>query len=423
MSGKPEFRREGDWFLFTWPEAGYGIGFDQLYESSGDLHAEITVQALVPVDGKAHVTWEKLNLSSGQTRKRLADRLREQTGCGDWPAMLEYACVMTGREYRRGEPVVNLDEIDAPPQVVYLMSKLLPLGEPTLMVADGDSCKSFLALALAVAVRTGLALPCGIEPQRQVAVLYLDWETSMQEQRRRLGWMARGLDIAIPRIHYRQMVRPLADDASRLRRDIAKLGIGFIIVDSAALATGGEPKEAEPVLRMMGAVRSFSPVTTLILAHVSKATAGNHTSERGRAYGSVFFENLGRSVWELRASRDGLVHSVGFFHRKVNLGRQHDPFALKLTFDEEAQSVRIEHQWLDDVAELSEHATIAERLLGLLRHGSAGVSDLAENLGEDPRSVRVALGRLAQAGKVIQLHDDAKGGRGKEQSWGLLSKP
>lgn len=419
MNEKPEFKRYGDWHLFLWHGAGYGIGFEHLYESGGDLHAEITVQALKPADGRSHVTWEKLNLSSGQSRDRLAGRLCKQTGIDGWRGMLEYACVTAGREYRKGEPVIDLAEVESSDEVQYLIQKLCPLGAPTLMFADGDSMKSFLALSFALSVRTGCALPCGLAPTQQAAVLYLDWETSKEEMSRRLRWLATGFGIAVPHIHYRRMVRPLADDISRIRSEVDKLEIGFVVLDSAALATGGEPKETEPVLAMLAALRSLAPATCLTLAHVSKATAADRGPMRGRAYGNVMYENLGRSVWELRAAHDGDTHYVAFFHRKVNLGRGQQPFALRLDFDDAQHSISIHPQSLQDVPELAEHSTLAERLLWLLKRGAREVGDMAENTGEDPRAVRSTLSILAKQGKVLRLDENAKGGRGKEGSWGL----
>src|SRR5205809_607111 len=84
---------------------------------------------------------------------------------------------------------------------------------------DGGQGKSWLALALAVAVATGKSLPCGLRPTRTCPVLYLDWESSEAELADRLRALLAGMGVRdyAGEVHYRRMTRGLTDDANFLR--------------------------------------------------------------------------------------------------------------------------------------------------------------------------------------------------------------
>jgi hypothetical protein len=139
----------------------------------------------------------------------------------------------------------------------------------------------------------------------------------------RVHAIGRGLGVDLPpgAILYRPMHRALADDAPRLRADLARHRVGFVIVDSLAPAAGVEPESADSTIRAMNALRSFTGTTRLVLAHVSKAAA-DQASGAARPYGSVFVRNLARSAWELRRAEEagGDELLVAAYHRKDRRG-------------------------------------------------------------------------------------------------------
>lgn len=421
----PELRRTGDTFEFLWPDVGYGIGFTSLREKSGEVHGEIWVGTSKPTtNGDAHIAFGSFNLSSLQTRTRMAKDLQTRTAeknVSVWEQMLEFACRETARLHREGEPCYDLSEGEVRLETPFLVTPILPKGVISSIYADGGSGKGWLALAICISLRLGGEVVPGIRPVEQCNSLYLDWETDFNENKRRIELLHRGLGIhARPDgIYYRRMYRALADDIAAVRRLVDSHQIGLVVVDSAAPATAGELRDSDAVLRFHSALRQLA-TTTLMLGHVSKETAASKTSDRGRQYGSVFYDNLSRSCWEGRSDPEMNPIPIGLFHRKGNMAARSKPLALSLCFDDAAHSVVFRPGNLNDSAKVSEHADLSLRIAWELRRGAMTTKDLAEELGANARVVGETLRRDAKKNRVVQLSDATeRTGRGNASRWGL----
>lgn len=398
---KIEATREGETFLFSWPSHGIAVAFSQLHESRDGLHAEITVESEI-----AGSEWGGLNLTSFTGRENLAKRFSTLQPEVDWRNLLTTVCQQVAEEYRRGDPVKVLLPVAAT-GAQYLIEKLLPLDATSVLFGDGGQGKSWIALSVAVALATGKSLPCGLRPTRTCPTLYVDWEGNEADSADRLRAVVTGLGAEnyAGEIHYRRMTRGLTEDANFLRSEIARLGIGLVIVDSLGAACGAEPEGADAAVRTMNTLRSFSPATSLVIAHVSKASA----DQRGaaRPYGSVYVQNLARSVWEVKKSDDEDSLTVGLYHRKTNRGKLASPFGLSLQFEgpeDSPSAVRIRAQDIGESRTLLEKTSLATQLLKLLRHGAMDTEELAEETGGSEDAVRVTLNRLRdKGGKVISL--------------------
>jgi hypothetical protein len=413
--GEVTCRRDGDEFVFTWPAHGIGIGVSHLRETAGGISAELTVEHTVA--GSVH--WGALNLASTSAREALVGKLKRLSDGPPWGALLERVCRTVAVEFRKGPPIIALEPAPAR-ETRDLIETLLPIGETAVLHGDGGSGKSLLALALAVAATTGTTLPGGLRPTQRVNVLYLDYESTVEEHQERLHALIAGLGIRYEGgIFYRPMVRPLADEAALLRVEISRLEIGFVVVDSLAPACGPEPEGADAVIRTMNALRAFAPATRLAVAHVSKVTADQRTGS-ARPFGSVFVRNLARSEWELRAAEDidPDTLAVGLYHRKANRGRRRPPFGLRFEFTD--GGIRLRAQDLADHGDLLARTSMSYRIQDALRSGTGPTTEeLAAQLDAPADSVGRALRRLKADGKVILL--DGAGGRGHRARWGLLA--
>lgn len=424
---EPERRQYGDTWEYLWPDTGYAIGFSALRESKGELHGEIWVGTDRPADNRnGHVVWGSFNLSAPTSRAKMAVQLHSRTKHGtidQWVSMLEYACLMTAEEFRQGEPVRDLSESPAVLAVDYLVHPILPAGEVTTIFADGESCKSVLALGLCLSLTLCAEVIPGLKPTRRLRSLYLDWETSYEENVRRQEMICRGLGLQErpPGVLYRHMTRALGDDLTAIRTSVDREHIGLVVVDSAAPATGAEAKDSDPTIRFMAALRALN-AGKLVLGHVTKETAKARGADRGRMYGSVFYENLSRNCWELRAETETDPISVGFFHRKANMGRKVKPFAVTLRFDDVAHAVTFRRGDIEAAPAVAEHAPLSWRLAAALRRGPRSTADLAEDLGVSEASVRSTGRRGVLAGNLVQLTSSAgKGGRGNSALWALAA--
>lgn len=419
---KPVVRSEGDAYRLIWEEARIGAYIARLREQGhGELYAEITWYGLKPApqggwlkEGHIHGP-ARANVVSTQTQRTLANLLASRCPTVDWGAIVEQAYHTTVEEYRRGVPPVDLADVPSPGPRRYLVTRLLPEQETSMIYADGGGGKSLTGLFLAYALRTGTALPGNVVPQRQCEVAYFDWETSKHTHRRRLEAIAAGFGQAVPRgIAYFRMARSISQEAEWMREACGRMGVGLAIIDSAGYAIGGDMKEGGPVTELFAALRAVE-ITVLVIHHLTKAAAAQETG-RADPFGSAYFRNSARNAWELRslAADDGRL-KLALFHRKDNDGQlQRQPIGWEYRWD--AQGACTIHACeVADEPELAAHQGVGYVLKGLLAHDLLTISQLAEETGYARDTVKKALQRSAQFRQV----EHTGPGRGHEARWGL----
>jgi hypothetical protein len=309
-----------DTFEYYFEGDGVRLIFTNVRESSGDLLAELDVQGQGPA-GWGHLLGPvRVNLVSTQARTTLERHLRDRMSSPvPWALRLEETFTRTVRTWRTGQPVVDLADVLPRGGSPYLVTRLLPRGETTVIFGDGGTLKSALALATALAVCTGTPLARGLVPTATSNVLLVDYETSDEEQHDRLSSMARGWGLdSIPRgIYYLGQARSVVDDISRFRREVARNDIGFLITDSLLPAAGDDAKDDRVAVATMNALRSLGPeVTRLAITHITKAAAADRAG-RATPYGNVMWQNLARSAWEVRlaeSQREENAAYVGLYH-------------------------------------------------------------------------------------------------------------
>lgn len=405
----------GDGLVFSWPQRKITIEFGQMYESSDGLKAEIRVHS---VSG-GRLAWEKLNLSSGRSRGDLPKKLRASHPEVDWSKLLDHVCYEAAQRFRQGNPTKVLMPVFVTQKEAYLVEKLLPKGEPTVLYGDGGFGKSWVALTLSLAVGTKTGLPGGLTPSEQANVLYLDYESCEADHQDRLAALVAGMGVENyeGQICYRSMTRPLADDASYIRTEIDERKIGLVVVDSFGLACGDEPESAGAATRVFGALRTFAPATSLLVAHVSKQSA--ELRGEARPYGSVYVRNLARAAWEIRKdgdTDDALI--VGLYHNKWNRGRKQSPMSFRFEFSGEGSgsSVRVKLHDIASSADLIQKTPHAYQIKKVLLRGDKTYTELAEETEIAEDSVRSVISRLYKKGEVIPL--ELRAGR---KTWALPS--
>jgi hypothetical protein len=177
----PLFERHGDEFTTRWSEPPVVMTLTSVRESGEGLYAEIFIHYI-----EEEIHWARLNLASTSTREAVVRRLDAEAAGVPWRPMLERAIRATRDAARQGSPLVTLTgRVTSPTR--ELVPGLLYEGEPTALIADGDTGKSLFAVALSTACQAGVALPFGLKPARAVQAAYLDWETSQDTIETRLA--------------------------------------------------------------------------------------------------------------------------------------------------------------------------------------------------------------------------------------------
>ena len=188
-----------------------------------------------------------------------------------------------------------------------------------------------------------------------------------------------------------------------LSRVCAERNVGLLIVDSAALACGGDPKDEQVVTRYFNALSELG-VSSLTISHLTK-----DEKDDKHPFGSIYWFNSARMVWNLKGGEpDSNPRELGLFCRKSNEDRRHRPIGIRMTFGD--GTVDIERGPLS--SEFTAYLSLRQRIRAALMAGAKSIKELAELEGAKPDSVKKAVSRMADA-TSLGVSEDGSG------LWGL----
>jgi hypothetical protein len=337
----------------------------------------------------------------------LARRLEKNSSGIQWEELLTYITGKTMEIIRRGEPPVEIwpsDEDDLTPK--YLLEPLLYMNHPTVIFGDYASLKSMVALVVSYIVQlpyddNQLGLYTLNEGTR---VLYLDYEDDPSSFRRRWSALERGFGKGATPILYKRMTDTLSDSVEQIQKIKQENNIGLTIIDSLGPAARGNLNDPEPAIKFHSALRQLGG-TSIALAHTSK----DQLTKKRSIFGSVFFTNLARAVWECKAEQEtGEDEAViSLRHTKANLSKLHPPIGYRFLFDN--RSIRVEKADLRDTG-LSGELPVSIRIKDFLKSGAKGVREISVALDINEATTRTAVYRMAKKDQLIKIED----------KWGLL---
>lgn len=402
-----KLQRLGNSWHFEFGAINLKIKVDNIKSYSAML-GEITFSYLNPRFEKVHIHSSQvaINQLGGQNgRLTLLNHLRKiEAEITDWDRIIEYVCVTVLTGYREGEPTINLAKAEMPVDRGLLVTPLLPYGEASLIYGEGGSGKSIISLWIANIVYQGVQTDWISAIKKNV--LYIDYETNVREYLVRNNKLANGMGLDEPSgIFYRRTNEPMTTIAEIIRQEIDEKEVGFVIVDSAAMACGGEPESSRATTDYYSAIRSFGDdITVLTLAHTTKAD-----SDKKTPFGSAFWTHWARSVWEIKReeSEKSNQQNVGLFHRKVNNFNLHDPIGYQIQFL--SNEININGFDISDSDTLNTSIPMIKRIYNYLRDADQykTINQIVEDL-EIPEkkqgSVRAMISRKTGVAKDI-IHD------------------
>ena len=393
---KPELEQGGGVFRLWWEQEKIRVTIDHLREQGGNVRAEVLIESLVN-PGHGHVHHAGINLLSTSGKEGLIRKLSKNGAGVEWDSIIEQACVMVLGEFRKGEPAIMVSDIVRSERLSYRFKPFAPERRIGLLYGDGGAAKSTIAQYLSVMVDTGYAQSLfENEPGR---VLYLDYETDQDDFTERIDWIHRGLGIeGGSSIFYRFCTKPLADDVPELQRLIHEHGIDFIVVDSAALACGGQVSDEPAVLACIGACRSFKR-SVLIIAHEPK------NAPVKTPLGSIMWKNMARSVFHVvLASQPGESEAhVGLYDEKGNSRGKVPAIGLGIQFGD--GTVTFRHEDVADHEELAQNLSVSQRIRYALKHGPLSAEALADETGAKLQTVRNKCNDGQRKDELIRLQD------------------
>ena len=418
----PFIQKVGNGWQFNWPVEGIEAAVERVREARGGIVAEITFRCKLPTkEGLLHMA--RMDLFSSTARDKMAKALDKRLQGIDWQALTEQLCFLSIEEYRQGEPPINLSREPLPRAPRWIYWPYVEANGPTIFYAEGGSGKSLLALYISLGIALGAPPTQRNKESTSRNVLYLDWETGADVHTERLHALCAGLGIereATPPIYYQHMNASLPQCAEMVADQITKLEIGFVVIDSAGLAGGGDPKEPDTALALYRAIRILD-VPNLIVHHKRKS-GGIKNPGSDALYGSVYWFNGARNVWDLTASKDATQEwlDVGLTHLKSNQGRLLKQRAYRIAFvndyRDRTESIAVKEIEFADVSAFMEGMPLRQQILAELRHGAMKAADLAETLQANRASVQVKLSQMKNRNQVVPLEGDLWGLPEREQA-------
>lgn len=426
---KPAMTVFADEYHFAWGDLAVKLVVRDVQRDRGRLNGEVWAYTTIHNE-PGLVYWGHHGLDSSRSRSDLVRELRTNFGprieLTTWSDMVMYACVQTGQAYRSTSTPIELRAVGRRPGARDLFPGLIPMGETTTLVGDGETGKSTLLRLLCLAVVTGHTI-AGWRPLATGPALILDYETNQYEFSEAMLALARaiGLDAIPAGLHYLSLQKPLVDEIVEVRAHAARLGAVLVAEDSIVAALRGSASDDDAAKDHMNALRTFGPATRIANTHVTKSAAiGNSEGKKTplSSFGSRFFFHYSRSQLILtksdeRTVADGSEIDVVVLHNKRNGTKKVPPFLLRWHFTDDDSTIQCERVGETSGAVL-EQMTQPERIRYELRAARRAltVNQIAEATGLDRKSLAKAISRMPD---LVRMDRDLGLGRGKEAFYGL----
>ena len=288
----------------------------------------------------------------------------------------------------------------APDETPWLIEGLWGSGGVGVIGGAPKSCKTWLALEMAVAVASGR--PClgrYAVPRPGPVIVYAaeDAPPSVRERLEQLA-QARGADFA--RLDVGLIVEPSlrldrAQDVARLRATLDRRRPRLLVLDPYVRLQSADENNATEVSAVLSTLRELSRsfACAIALVHHARKGAGDEPGQALR--GSSDFYAWSDSLLHLRRAREGLVLAIE--HRAA---LSPPPIGLELVT--EAGPIRLEPGAMPVAAT---EPALAERIVKLLHEGPRPQTQLRLLLGVRKQTLGDVVRELVAARRVVRASD------------------
>lgn len=278
--------------------------------------------------------------------------------------------------YRELDALVNEEEeVDLNRTIQYLYYPFIIEKVPNLIYGKGGVGKSTFAIYV------------GIKLTEYGNGLYLDYEAEKDIWLQRVKKIRFSNNIQTPyKLFYRRAYAPLYEIVDFLKEEIEEKNIRFIIIDSLGKACHGlNLIEAESASTFFNALDELK-TTSLLISHIAK-------DDTGTPYGSVFFYNFARNIFEVDKFTDITkdILYLTFYNTKNNYSKLVSPQFYSVNFADN----KIEISQLSSLPnELRYGLDLITQITMLLKqNGAMRTKDIAKDLDVSIDTIRKTINR------------------------------
>ena len=312
------------------------------------------------------------------------------------------------------------------PKEEWLVDRIIPSDGFTFIVGAESTGKSFYTLTLAHSIATGEPWLKTFNVNKQTNVLFIDKENSPRRKKARIA----GLDIrtGLDRLHwvkfphFFELADPKQEDglsrfAHHLSKQVEKLNIGLIIIDSFTDVMVGNENASGDVQVFFDALRKLFPnKSILVLHHENKPSQGVTRTSSQRVRGStnitaqivsgfrVFAIPKTTNEFVIEQFKAGDAEKLKPF--KVELVSKPNPYDASKTYVSEVKH-NGEYYDQEGQSELAE-GFILEYLTENVVASRQDVIDYCVSNGVGQRTVTTVLSSMAMDDQIEKIRDGHK---------------
>lgn len=133
----PVTAETGTTLTLAWAPERVSAEVGNLREDRGNIRAEVTFFTELENGEIVQLLMRRISLVEDGDRWRICKALAERMDRVNWADILEQACTLAVRWFRKGEPIVTLVDVEAPATLSYLVDRIIPEDATTIVFGDG----------------------------------------------------------------------------------------------------------------------------------------------------------------------------------------------------------------------------------------------------------------------------------------------
>ncbi len=352
----------------------------------------------------------RLNLLSSSSRESLIRQLKTRNKEVNWSMALDQITNLVSTSLDDAGSGIDMRYYKPSGEKAgWAIRPFLQDKSASLVFGTGGEGKSTLVIAMLLSKASGRAFLPNIDPGPPAGVLFCDWEDNEENFwitcNALLAGMSMTFDDLLMPVVYRHFAGSLGDYTDTISDEIARHRIEVLAIDSLVASSGSEhsPNDAEAARVWHQVVSSFG-IASIGITHIAK----NSANKDGTPYGSVYYFNLARSIWQVSRENESEHSSVlALAHRKGNNTGIMKTMGLRADFESDefdrATKITYSEADLNTTEVLATKLSVTDRVLYTIKDIAMEPKEIAEELDIPSNTVRQALLRAKDRKLVDHL--------------------